>query len=191
MTSDVSRDQHGNVLSFSEREKRKLEREAARLFMRAYERCFQQEIRHIWHNEPAKPDISCYLNGAPLDLEIAHLYASEQEARIATGYHYHAGNIGGERYQGCEHLWHFLADLAEMNSEEKLAQALTRIISNKAKKQYDSERVWLVIRNASPLWDHEEFVRAQKVSLPASHPFEQIWLLTDLAGNQPLLRLTP
>ena len=72
-------------MSSSEQEKIALEHQAARLFMRWYERNTGIRIRHIWHNEPQKPDVSCYLDGARLDLEIAHLYGSEEEAMQILG----------------------------------------------------------------------------------------------------------
>ncbi|MFG1490414.1 hypothetical protein ABMA58_14280, partial [Oceanospirillum sp. HFRX-1_2] len=76
MTSDPRHTQTGSPVSHSDLEKRLLERDAARLFMRRYEQDFNEPMRHIWHNEPSKPDISCYFQGQPLDLEIAHLYAT-------------------------------------------------------------------------------------------------------------------
>ena len=66
-------------------EKIRLEHEAARLFMRLYQRRYGVSMRHIWHNEPAKPDVSCYLEQQRLDLEIAHLYGSEAEAMQLLG----------------------------------------------------------------------------------------------------------
>ena len=52
----------------SSAEKLHLEHEAAKLFMRHYEKETGHEIRHIWHNEPSRPDISCILEGSRLDL---------------------------------------------------------------------------------------------------------------------------
>lgn len=188
MTSDIHHDSDGKPLSHSETEKRRLEREAARLFMRAYEKQFQRPIRHIWHNQPAKPDISCYLDGQPLDLEIAHLYASEHEARLAAGDNLPAS--APEHYRGEEHLWHYLAELASLDSSRKLHTALRRILTSKARKHYHSERVWLVIRNASPLWQQADFLPIlEHLKLPPHH-FEHIWLLTDFQGEEPVLQLS-
>ena len=66
-------------------EKIMLEHQAAKVFMRLYEQQFKQPMRHIWHNQPAKPDVSCYFAGERLDLEIAHLYGSEVEAMHILG----------------------------------------------------------------------------------------------------------
>lgn len=189
MTSDIHHDEQGKPLSHSESEKRRLEREAAKFFMRAYEKQFHQPMRHIWHNQPAKPDISCFLNGAELDLEIAHLYASEQEARIAAGDN--PPPAAADQYHGEEHLWAYLADLASMETGRKLHTALQRILTSKARKRYHSNRVWLVIRNASPLWQHDDFLPIVRHLVLPPHHFEQIWLLTDFKGENPLLRLGP
>lgn len=185
MTSDIHHDNSGKQLSRSETEKRRLEHEAARLFMRAYERQFHQSMRHIWHNDPAKPDISCYLQGKHLDLEIAHLYASEQEARIASGDL--AGTRHHQHYHGEEHLWAYLADLAGMDSRHKLHTSLERILASKARKHYNTDRCWLVIRNASPLWQRQDFIPVVSHLTLADHPFKKIWLLPDFNGSEPLV----
>ena len=67
-------------LNNSEHEKLLLEHQAAKLFMRWYEHETGNPIRHLWHNRPAKPDVSCRFEGDRLDLEVAHLYGGEQEA---------------------------------------------------------------------------------------------------------------
>lgn len=189
MTSDVHHDHAGNPLSLSESEKRRLEHDAARLFMRSYEKEFHQQIRHIWHNDPAKPDVSCYLQGQELDLEIAHLYASEQEARIASGDK--AGTRHHEHYHGEEHLWAYLTELASMDSSNRLHNALSHILSSKARKHYNTKRCWLVIRNASPLWQHQDFMQVLPHLRIPPHPFEKIWLLPDFTGSGPLIQLSP
>ncbi|WP_430462654.1 hypothetical protein ACQUQU_07660 [Thalassolituus sp. LLYu03] len=187
MTSDVFHDHEGKPLSYSDSEKRRLEREAARLFMRAYEHEFHQPMRHIWHNEPTKPDISCFLQGQSLDLEIAHLYASEQEAAIAAKDLHTKSHQ--DQYHGEEHLWAFLTDLASMDSSHKLHTALSRILHSKARKHYNTQRCWLIIRNASPLWGRKDFLQVlPHISIPAN-PFEKIWLLSDFRGTDPLLQL--
>ena len=53
--------------------------------MRAYEKETGHKIRHLWHNLPTKPDVSCLLEGEKLDIEVAHLYGSEAEAMKILG----------------------------------------------------------------------------------------------------------
>ena len=161
----------------SETEKLQLEHQAARLFLRAYERTYHTPMRHIWHNEPAKPDVSCYMDEERLDIEIAHLYANEHEAMAVLG-----------RELGLD-IQRQLAQLALNPSSEQLAFALGRLLSAKASKKYDSKRVWLLIRNASTLWQREDFIALLRtLQVPKTHQFEQIWLLSDWHGKeQPLL----
>jgi hypothetical protein len=161
-------------------EKLQLEHEAARVFMRLYQQRFGQKMQHIWHNQPAKPDVSCYLNQVRLDLEIAHLYGSEVEAMAILG-----------RVLSNQTLL-ALQQLAELPAEERMIGALHRIISQKANKSYESERVWLVIRNANPRWNCVDIERHREaLQIPAVHPFEQIWLVGDWHGDSGILPLFP
>ncbi len=161
-------------------EKIELEHDAARIFMRLYEQRSGQPMRHIWHNEPSKPDVSCYLNGDRMDLEIAHIYGSETEAMLILG---REANI---------RTLEALHRLTEVPLGERLLAALNAVLASKAGKHYDSERVWLVIRNANPLWSAEE-LRAcrERITLPGQHPFEQIWVIGDMAGESGILQLYP
>ncbi|MDX3774846.1 hypothetical protein QE250_12020 [Chromatiaceae bacterium AAb-1] len=161
-------------------EKIKLEHDAARLFMRLYEQRFGIKMRHIWHNEPARPDVSCYYDEQKLDLEIAHLYGSEVEAMQILG------------RSLSENTHRELLALLRMPPERRLVGALNRLISNKADKVYQSERVWLVIRNANPLWDRRELLKYHTVlHMPRRHPFEQIWVIGDITGQSGIMALYP
>ncbi|WP_337841983.1 hypothetical protein [Rheinheimera sp.] len=161
-------------------EKLVLEHQAARYFMRAYQRRFAVKMQHIWHNEPSKPDVSCYLAGQKLDLEIAHLYGSEAEAMQFLGRALSPATL------------HELALLQQTEVADRLLTALRRLIRSKANKSYDSARVWLVIRNTHPDWQADELTFCPaKVTVPAGHPFEQIWLLPDLTAESGLVRLWP
>ncbi|MCB5225904.1 hypothetical protein JAO78_003660 [Alishewanella sp. 16-MA] len=161
-------------------EKIALEHEAARIFMRLYEQRFAVKMRHIWHNEPARPDVSCYYDDQKLDLEIAHLYGSEAEAMHILG-----RALSQQTHQE-------LMALLRVPAAQRLLAALNRIIANKAEKHYDSERVWLVIRNANPLWRRADMLaHCHKLQLPQQHPFQQIWVVGDLLGQSGILPLYP
>ncbi|GGY40388.1 hypothetical protein GCM10011297_11620 [Bacterioplanes sanyensis] len=177
MTSDIHRRHDGRTLPRSEVEKRKLEHDAARLFMRRFEQDTGQPMRHIWHNEPRKPDTSCFYQGRQLDLEIAHLYASEDEAKWVSGRQEH------------DPIWWYLQELLELSQPQQLKHALGRLLASKASKHYDSERVWLVIRNASPAWSREQITQTLHTLNIDQGEFEQIWLLPDFAGEQPLIQI--
>ena len=164
----------------SSEEKIALEHQAARIFMRLYQHKFGVKMQHIWHNEPAKPDVSCYLDQQRLDLEIAHLYGSEAEAMKI---------LGRELKGGTQEA---LQSLRQCPLADRLLLALDRLISNKAQKSYDSERVWLVIRNAHPDWHAQELEQTPHLlKIPAQHPFEQIWLVADMTGLAGLVPLFP
>jgi hypothetical protein len=192
MTSDIHHYDNGAPLNRSETLKRQLERDAAKHFLRLYEQMYATPMRNIWHNEPSRPDISCHLNGQPLDLEIAHLYASTSEAKILTREIIEQVQ-GGEPFispsKKEQELLDYLADLINISSQQRLVTALTRILASKAQKTYDSPRVWLIIRNASPLWRAEDFIQCIPYFQVAENPFEQIWLLPEFDGSQPPIQL--
>lgn len=161
-------------------EKIRLEHEAARIFMRLYQQRFGEKMQHIWHNQPAKPDVSCYLNQTRLDLEIAHLYGSEVEAMAILG-----RVLTPQTHEELQQLMQLPADVRMMT-------ALHRIIRQKADKTYDSQRVWLVIRNANPLWNCWDIARVHAdLEIPQHHPFEQIWMIGDWTGQSGILPLFP
>ena len=197
MTSDIHHYDNGKPLNRSESIKRQLERDAAKHFLRLYEQMYHTPMRNIWHNEPSQPDISCHLDGKPLDLEIAHLYASTSEAKVLA--REITEQVQDPQTQSTQEqlersakeleLLHYLSDLVEMNSQQRLITALSRILLSKSQKNYDSPRVWLVIRNASPLWRAIDFQQCISHFNIPKHPFEQIWLLPEFDGSQPPIQL--
>lgn len=163
----------------SEHEKVRLEHEAAKLFMRWYETNTHKPIRHIWHNQPMRPDVSCVLEGEKLDLEIAHLYGSEAEAMAI---------LGRDLTDQTKRELHSL----DQEVDERLLKALNRILENKAGKRYSSDRTWLVIRNAHPQWTKADIKGLiGHISVPENHPFEKIWMVGDMEGKTGIVRLYP
>jgi len=164
----------------SEQEKIALEHQAAKLFMRCYERNTGKPIRHIWHNDPIRPDVSCMLEGEPLDIEIAHLYGSEEEAMAILG-----RDLTDKTR----------ATLQALNNEpadERLLRSLNKILENKSGKQYDSDRVWLVIRNMHPAWSQADIKALEHlITIPIPHAFEKVWILGDIEGKSGIVRLYP
>lgn len=170
-----------NTPKISEEEKIELEHQAARLFMRWYEHDTGKIIRHIWHNRPAKPDVSCYLEGERLDLEIAHLYGTEQEAMQILGRA--LSQKTREELRELEHC---------DDAHTRLLRALNRILSNKSQKHYKTQRVWLVLRNAHPAWGADQINALQHhINVPEQHPFEQIWIVGDMQGESGIVQLYP
>lgn len=165
----------------SESEKIQLEHDAAKLFMRWYERNTGQHIRHLWHNRPSKPDTSTLLEGERLDLEIAHLYGTEEEAMKL---------LGRELPDTTKLALHLLE--RSTDPDARLLNALNRILQSKSEKSYKSKRVWLVIRNVHPDWDADR-IRQQcaAIDVPNNHPFEQIWIVGDFKGKSGIVKLYP
>lgn len=167
-------------MNHSEREKRHLERQAAKLFLHAYGQLTGQRPGQITHNDPIQPDISTHLAGTELDLEIAHLYGSAAEAMLLLG-----RDLQPSTSKALDALQ--LAD-----PDQRLLQALQRILQAKAGKVYQSQRVWLVIRNANPLWQRQDFLNhLPSLRLPQQHPFEQIWVVADMHALSGLVCLYP
>ncbi len=165
----------------SDKEKISLEHQAAKLFMRWYEHNTGQPIRHIWHNEPSKPDVSCWFDGEHLDLEIAHLYGTEQEAMKILG-----RSLSEQTRMELRQLE------ADTDPHHRLLNALNRILKNKADKHYHTKRVWLVIRNAHPAWTAQAVEALQhRITVPSAHPFEQIWIVGDFDGKSGIVQLYP
>ncbi|MCC5796821.1 MAG: hypothetical protein JJU48_05800 [Methylophaga sp.] len=161
-------------------EKIELEHEAAKLFMRLFEKQTGIHMRHIWHNEPQQPDVSCYFDHQRLDIEIAHIYGSEEEARLILG------------KSASLRTLEVLHELMNIPAEQRLLSALNAILESKSHKRYHSERVWLVLRNANPLWTRQEIeVNRHLVSIPEAHPFEQIWVVGDMRGESGIVQLYP
>ena len=164
----------------SEQEKILLEHEAAKLFMRCYEHDTGKEIRHIWHNRPIRPDVSCQFEGERLDIEVAHLYGTEEEAMQI---------LGRDLTQATRQA---LQELEQVAPDARLLNALNRILMNKSTHRYASKRVWLVIRNAHPGWTAEAIVSLQHhIDVPVEHVFEQIWMVGDVAGKSGIVQLYP
>lgn len=148
--------------------------------MRLYEKQFGTPMRHIWHNLPRKPDVSCYLNDSKLDLEIAHIYGSEVEARLILG------------RDADNKMLSALQQLNRLPVNHRLIAALNAVLASKSQKKYHTRRVWLVLRNMNSLWQQDDFEQHRhQIVLPESHPFEQIWLMGDAKGRSGVIRLFP
>lgn len=167
-------------MHYSEQEKVELEHQAAKLFMRWYERNTGKHIRHIWHNQPDRPDVSCLFEGEKLDLEIAHLYGSEEEAMAILG-----RNLDEKTRLS-------LHSLQKDPVDSRLLAALNRILENKSTKTYRSNRVWLVIRNAHPAWKKEDIKSLEhRINMPEPHVFEKVWIVGDMEGKTGIVRVYP
>lgn len=155
---------------FPDENKPAWEKQATLVFIDWFAKAYSASFTYLQHNQPAKPDVSCLLNGEPLDIEIAHLYGTEQEAMAILGKSLN------------QHTRDELRNLRHTSlTEDRLAAALNRILENKSHKLYDSERTWLVIRNVHPGWESSQLAQLNEhIVMPTNHPFEQIWLVGDI-----------
>ncbi len=168
-------------MSQAEIEKRRLEQQATEVFSQWYSQYFGQPLRFLHLNTPSKPDATCLLNGEAVDIEIAHLYGSQQEAMQILG-----KDIDEKTRLELQQLE------TSTSTEQRLLNALNRILYNKAQKHYDSYRVWLVIRNAHPAWRADNIRQhCQKIQLAHHHPFEQIWIIGDWQGESGAVKIFP
>jgi hypothetical protein len=174
-----SNHQNSASLNASADDKAAWERQAAEVFIQWYNEKFEDQLTFIRNNQPAKPDVSCMLNNKRVDIEIAHLYGTEQEAM----------SILGKALS--EHTKSALALLKESSTaEQRLLKALNRILEQKSHKHYDSSHTWLVIRNAHPRWNAEKIKAVgDKIVFSQSHPFEQIWIVGDLHAQSGVVRI--
>ncbi|WP_328796790.1 hypothetical protein [Marinomonas profundi] len=120
------------------------------------------------------------LEGERLDIEIAHLYGSEEEAMAILG------------RDLTDKTRATLQALKDEPADERLLRSLNRILENKSGKQYDSNRVWLVIRNAHPAWSQADIKALEHlITIPVPHAFEKVWILGDMEGKSGIVRLYP
>lgn len=161
-----------NHLNAADSNKVAWEKQATKVFINWYNTTFNNHLTFLTNNQPAKPDVSCLLDGNKIDIEIAHLYGTEQDAMSILG------------KELSEYTKSELAQLEKTTTaEQRLISALNRILEQKSHKHYNSEHTWLVIRNVHPGWNTEKIKRASdKIVLPLNHPFEQIWIVGDITA---------
>lgn len=164
----------------SKKQKRSLETGALIQFSEAL--AVQLGAGHFSFHElcsPPEPDGLCSLDGQSLHVEVAHIYGRESDAKKLVGC---TGKSAVTREQ------EILSAMRPLGA--RLLEPLNDLLANKATKTYQTSRVWLLIRSASPLWNLDDF-RENKVNIaiPSVHPFKQIWLLCDTRASFGVLRL--
>lgn len=165
-------------------EKEYLEVTAANTFCKAYSGLYQVQAAFDHLNMPRKPDVTVCIDGEPQDLEIAHLYSNEEEAKQLKSL------VDPTLSNDVLLSARSMVPLTPLQSN--LLDALSDLLNKKSTKYYRSQRPWLVIRNASPKWQRRDFeVALAKLKVPKIHPFHEIWLIPDLVGKQGLIRLFP
>ncbi len=160
-------------------EKLELEQQAAELFAAIYPDN-QGECRFLHHNLPPKPDATLLINNKPQDIEIAHLYGSEEEAQLILGKDLDTATRDALRAQSIH-----------THTDDRLINALNRILASKAEKHYHSVQPWLVIRNMHPAWNKQAIEQyCHRIDVVYPNPFEKIWLIADRNGKSGLVQLS-
>lgn len=139
------------------------------------------EGRFTFHElrSPPEPDGLCSLDGQTLHVEVGHVYGEESDAKRLLG---RTGKSAATLEQRMR--------TAMMPLDGRLLMPLNSLLASKATKTYQTSRVWLLIRSASPLWGLEDFKEHQaSLAIPPKHPFEQIWLLSGPRASFGVLRL--
>jgi hypothetical protein len=158
-------------------EKENLEIAAAEIFCNCYLKKEGIFAEFLKINYPPLPDATCTIGDNKVDLEIAHLYGSGIDAQRLLG-----------RQRKVPFCKNMLREQRLIPLNFRIPSELNNILKNKSTKKYESERVWLVIRNAFPLWEKSDFINYQsEIILPKKSPFEKIWLICDSKGYSGLL----
>lgn len=159
-------------------EKRRLEVYAVKYFSEALQRHYNRQLTIEAVRD--HPDVSCILGDVRIDIEVAHLYGSKRDARMIYG------RTRDYEKNMADRIAHALVPL-----NERVISDLNSILEEKAQKRYGG-KTWLLIRNAYPLWNREDFeLYFSNIIIPAGHSFEEIWLLCDRDGRSGILRLYP
>lgn len=160
-------------------EKIRLEVYSVIYFLRYLRKKFQFKARLKKLSSPPDPDIICEINGREIGIEVAHLYGSQRDARQTFG-----------RSKPIENTKEHRAKHALVPLKDRILIDLGNILHSKAQKNYP-DITWLLIRNAYPLWDLNDFkAYIDEVKIPKCHHFENIWLLCDQKGLSGAIKLS-
>lgn len=161
-------------------EKKQLEIYAVKYFLEALDNAHNRKLIFLNLADPPDPDVYCLLGDDKIGIEVAHLFGGERDARRLLGRGRPDENTKEQR------IAHALVPL-----NGRVISNLNSILEEKAQKRYGS-KTWLIIRNAHPLWNREDFDRYKSdILIPQNHSFEEIWLLCDRDGSSGILRLFP
>ena len=158
-------------------EKIALEKSAVIEFCEAYNR--KHRLAYVEHCQPPFPDTRCTLDGQDIYIEVAHLYGPPSDAKRLLGRQGHSYPGPAEQKQ---------ARLTPLNI--RIGQALLAVLGEKCEKTYNTDLVWLLIRNANPLWacsDFQSFLADEDIVIPPKHPFKRIWLLCGRGADSGIL----
>ena len=160
-------------------EKIRLEVYAVIYFLRYLRKNSQSKVRLKKIASPPYPDIICEIDGQEIGIEVAHLYGSQRDARQTFG-----------RSEPIEKTMKHRVKHSTVPLNFRIPNDLNEILDSKAKKNYPGI-TWLLIRNAYPLWDFNDFQSyMDEVIIPECHNFVNIWLLCDPKGLSGAIKIS-
>jgi hypothetical protein len=160
-------------------EKIRLEVYAVIYLLRYLRKNLQSKVRLKKLASPPYPDIICEIDGREIGIEVAHLYGSQRDARQTFG-----------RSKPIENTMEHRVKHSMVPLNDRIPIDLNNILHSKAQKNYPGT-TWLLIRNAYPLWDLNDFqAYIDQVKIPKCHHFGNIWLLCDQKGLSGAIKLS-
>ena len=142
-------------------------------FIVSYNQSYGGELQLVELRQPPEPDALCLLNGEELGVEVTHLYGSDLDARRRLG------RLENKSPTGEEELANRLTPL-----QDRVLDKLNCLLRDKAGKNYNRSPVWLLVRNAFPLWSRQDFEEhMEEILVPENHQFHHIWLLAERDGD--------
>ncbi len=163
-------------------EKADLEKFAAIEFCKAYNRLNPgHHLTYVERCRPPLPDTRCTLADDDVYVEVAHVYGCPSDAKRLLGRQGHSYPGAAEQQQ---------ARLTPLSA--RIGDNLARVLQRKCEKTYSTASVWLLVRNANPLWTYCDFhsYLADTTFTLGKHPFEQLWLLCGRGADSGLIDLS-
>ena len=160
-------------------EKTELEKYAVIEFCKAYREQRKRDLVYVGQYAPPIPDTKCTLDGKIIFIEVAHLYGAKSDAKKLLGRRGRSSPSAAEEVK---------ARLTPLNV--RIGGELSRILKKKSEKTYKGEPIWLLIRNANPLWDYSDFESyVSNMTILPKHPFQRIWLLCGRSAESGIIEL--
>ena len=128
------------------KQKDNLEYYAVNNFITEYNRTHKRLLFFISQCKPPKPDIICRHHKREIGVEIAHTYGTGEEAAV---------RLGNRNSYDFPDKVHRKRRIIPVNF--RALDSLNKILLKKATREYELSHIWLVIRNAFPLWSLSDY----------------------------------
>ena len=163
-------------------EKADLEKFAVIEFCEAYnQRHPGYDLTYVERCRPPLPDTRCTLADEDVYIEVAHVYGCPSDAKRLLGRQGRSYPDAAEQQR---------TRLTPLSS--RIGDNLARVLQCKCEKTYSAASVWLLVRNANPLWtysDFQSYLADTSITL-GEHPFEQLWLLCGSRADSRIIDLS-